>query len=594
MPLSFLATLLRCHEYDVELNIWLSQRRQKHLSATEVARRLVSSTVRGVQDDKVMSKQTETKRQILGVARKLPVSTVDYLRDFMCNDDGGLQVAFTLANLRAIPKRVTAEECLMLVKRFIRYYQDCLPSPKPLLPKDVSTQLVQIRRAIKELEKFKTLCDYDEIPNEMTTIAERMTCTQLLDIQMQEHAFSKHLIQPLETACRNLVPNGTNHLEIARKRLQQTPQQSSEHSDLNKHPAIDSDTDLSSPGASENGSSKDSEEEGFTAKACLSSHSQYSGEPSEQNNERPVESIVEAAPLIEASQLLPVGWKIVHATLEDFMTQHDEWKMVQGKADMVMTVLQDDESNEDCLKQVVRHCGMAMKQSGVCYIVCNYIHFSKLFSVVCAEGMEMMKHPMLYIQDPSTIKRKTLSQHPQESGFIAAVFWRSPDRRQKHHYSYAKGYRSSTLPSWVNCVTNVQQSQNPLCCEQGKILKVRDIEKDLSVSILEQWCKPAGTCYNPRAGSMSMGLACLDLGIQYIALEHDSEIFGAAKRRLVASVQEQAFKRRKLERCTRGGIKETNNEMQKEGMFCGIGEEHCRFPGSETSFSCKSMRRRNA
>ena len=176
-------------------------------------------------------------------------------------------------------------------------------------------------------------------------------------------------------------------------------------------------------------------------------------------------------------------------------------------------------------------------------------------------------------------QKKTLSQHPQESGFIAAVFWRSPDRRQKHHYSYGKGYRSSTLPSWVNCVKNVQQSRNPLCCEQDKILKVRDMEKDLSVSILEQWCKPAGLCYNPRAGSMSMGLACLDLGIQYVALEHDSQIFRAAKRSLLTSVQEQASKRRKLERCSRGGIKETNSENGKEGRFCGIGEKHCRFPG---------------
>ena len=142
-----------------------------------------------------------------------------------------------------------------------------------------------------------------------------------------------------------------------------------------------------------------------------------------------------------------------------------------------MRVLQDDESNEDCLKQVVRHCGMDMKQSGVRYIMCYFIQLPTLFSIVYAEGMEMMMHSMLFMQDPSTIKKNTLSQHRQESGFIAAVFWRSPDRRQKHHYQYAKGYGSSNLPSWVNCVTIVQQSRNPLCCEQGKILEVRDMER---------------------------------------------------------------------------------------------------------------------
>ena len=54
---------------------------------------------------------------------------------------------------------------------------------------------------------------------------------------------------------------------------------------------------------------------------------------------------------------------------------------------MVMTVIQDDESNEDCLQQVVRHCGMAMKQSSVCFVLCNFIQFSMLFSIMCAEGM---------------------------------------------------------------------------------------------------------------------------------------------------------------------------------------------------------------
>ena len=89
---------------------------------------------------------------------------------------------------------------------------------------------------------------------------------------------------------------------------------------------------------------------------------------------------------------------------------------------------------------------------------------------------------------------------------------------------------------------------------------------------------------------MSMGLACLDLGIQYVALEHVLQIFRAAKRRLLTSVQDQALKRRKLERCSRGRIKETDSETGKEGRFCGIGEKHCRFPGLEPSFSCKACR----
>lgn len=82
--------------------------------------------------------------------------------------------------------------------------------------------------------------------------------------------------------------------------------------------------------------------------------------------------------------------------------------MVQRKVDIVITVLKDDEYNDEGLKQVLRHCGMDMKERSVSYIVCNFIQFSKIYSVVCAEGMEVIKHPMIYIQDSPTIKKRTL------------------------------------------------------------------------------------------------------------------------------------------------------------------------------------------
>lgn len=46
---------------------------------------------------------------------------------------------------------------------------------------------------------LKEICNYDEIPNEILWIVEQMTGTQLLDMDMQKIAFSRHLLLSLES-----------------------------------------------------------------------------------------------------------------------------------------------------------------------------------------------------------------------------------------------------------------------------------------------------------------------------------------------------------------------------------------------------------
>lgn len=196
----------------------------------------------------------------------------------------------------------------------------------------------------------------------------------------------------------------------------------------------------------------------------------------------------------------------------------------------------------------------------------------------------MMKHPMIYLRDPSTIKKRTLCQYPQESGVIAAVFWRSPDPKQKHHFSTRKKYPNSSLPPWLNCVTNVLPTTTPLVSSEGAVFKILDVQKEAFTFVLEQWCQPAGLCYNPVCGPMSSSAACLDLGIQYVAIEEDPDLFDAASRRLMDTLNSQARKRRKRDSPSTA-IKGPNEN------FCGIGEDLCRFPGLRATYKCKGSRK---
>lgn len=605
VPLSFLLTLLRCHDYDIEANAPRRAMKQKVLSATEVGKRMVLSISKIVSNEKAVSKIAETRRQVLGITRKLPISVIEFLRSFVSNDDEGLQVCFTLANLRAIPKSVTEEQSLYLIKRFIRYYETCLPTPKPIHGKDVAHQLVHVRRAERELEKFKKLCEYDVIPEEMETLSQRMLCTQLLDVEMAENAQNDHLFEPLETACRNLVPNGTNHLEIAFRKLPRDEGNELQdkdalasvpetRSDITDDKAIcttslssqkdsgstDEETNVDSPSSLDNQDECSLPTEDVTVVKVVGSKKRRNVDSCDALAESQETVTIESLDELK-SKWLPVGWNLVNSTHEEFARQSESWNYVQGKADLVITQLPRNENNETWLQELVRHCGLAMKLTGVCHIFCTFLQFGKLYSAVGGEGMEMMKYPMIYMEEPATVKRKTLSQHPQECGIIAAVFWRSPDRKQKHHYSAEKGYTYSTLPPWANCVTNVLPGAQ-LPSSQGA-LKNLSVHKDLCSHILEQWCTPAGLCYNPLAGSMRTGSACFDLGVQYVALEENPEVFEAAARWLTIWMRQESNKRLRFDN---SGEKEHENHAL-DCNPCAIGTQLCKFPGLKPTYKCR-------
>lgn len=219
VPLSFITTLLRCHDYDQAVNSIRIECQQKHLSATEVGKAMVSRVSSQVVDQKALAKMAETRRQILGITRKLPSCTIDYFRQLTSEDCDGLQAAFTMENLKAVPKTVTPQESLSLVKRIVKYYENSLPVPKAVQARDLAEQLVNVRRAICEFDKFKKLCEYESIPNELKTLVERMLTTQILDNDLGSNSLKDKLFKPLSVGCRNLVPGGTQNLAIADRKL---------------------------------------------------------------------------------------------------------------------------------------------------------------------------------------------------------------------------------------------------------------------------------------------------------------------------------------------------------------------------------------
>lgn len=280
----------------------------------------------------------------------------------------------------------------------------------------------------------------------------------------------------------------------------------------------------------------------------------------------------------KAERILPQGWKLVKSSFEAFATQNDDWKCVQGKVDLVLMQLPPEENNKTKIKEAVRHAGVSMKLKGVAHVFCTHLQFAKVCEAAMAEGMDAMKYPMIYVEEPSTTKKRTLKQRPQENSKPAAVFWRSPDPGTKHYFSSDSKYSPSSTPAWTNSVTNVlPPSEKPKGLRRSNAT-FQDWNKEVISFILKQWCQPAGLCYNPLPGPMGAALACYDLGIQYVGVEEDDVLFEAGAQRLFDYIRLTSTnsKRRRLDA-----------HMPKVDGSCSIGQNLCLYKNLETTYNCQ-------
>lgn len=232
---------------------------------------------------------------------------------------------------------------------------------------------------------------------------------------------------------------------------------------------------------------------------------------------------------------------------QDVSKQTEYWKQIQGKADLVLMTFPDEDTFcEEKIRDAVRHCGIAMKLSGVSHIFCTHLQWRKVYEFVRAEGMECMQYPKYYIEDASSTKKRTLTQRPQNNCQVAAVFFRDPSPGTKHHYSSRHPYPPSTTPAWTSVVTNVRKCDEKVIGRDGVVYPLQDWDKDFMVSILNQWCQPAGFCYEAVAGTMSAAVACHQLGLKYVGVEDEDEKFNAGAMRILDHVQETVRKRPRI------------------------------------------------
>lgn len=210
--------LLLCHEYDLVVNKGRNGN-QKWISAVEVSKKMVSVQSSDATSEDAMKGIAETRRQYLSVSRRLPKQVMKYFQDLVSTDAKGLQGAFTIANLKAIKKTVPEEQILCLVKRMAKYYETCLPSPKPMHKNQVPTELVNIGRALGQVSRFMEMCEFESMPVELDKLVHSMTNTQVLDKELTENANKDILFPPLARLCEERVPGGTNRIALGESNI---------------------------------------------------------------------------------------------------------------------------------------------------------------------------------------------------------------------------------------------------------------------------------------------------------------------------------------------------------------------------------------
>ena len=524
VPLSPLALLMRCYDFDETVN----QDRTKPFSASDVAKRMVSFSSSDIIAKTVKAKMAETRRQYLSVSRRLSPLTVKYFRELLSTDEQGSEKAFNISNLKYIPKSLSSNDQLCLVKRMVKAFETTLPTKKPLSSSEVSNQVTQIKRASKEIQKFLQQCNFEKTPSELETFVSNLMNTQQFDVELESHANLDTIFPSLREACKNLVPGGTNRLAMA------------DHDD--KHSEIDGTSTTIGPSTAENTSTDEPSVHDPTFES--SQNTIISPAPSRtltpetvnQSNNQEDEShldddVAPAPTLCELDQVQEIfgdGVNLQNMSPYEFCSASEYWIQVEGRADFVIMSLPKSLSATESIEKLLKHVGMSLKETGVAHLFCTFAQFGIIHQLVSSNQMKVMDYPMIYVNDARRVRRKTLSKCPQENAQCAAIFWRHGETRQKPHFSTRKTFHHSQTPSWTNTVTHV----TPAHYKVGE-KRVRCHEYDFAKSILYQWCKPGGVCYSPIAESFDFVLACVDLGIRYYGLQIDKHIFEASLEKLL-------------------------------------------------------------
>ena len=142
-------------------------------------------------------------------------------------------------------------------------------------------------------------------------------------------------------------------------------------------------------------------------------------------------------------------------------------------------------------------------------------------SFLSANKMPMRSHEMIYVfsKAGAYYNRVDISGNfPQGGG---------GDRKNASVYG-TEGIKHTT-PAGRRCVKSVILSGWKDCKSKGKHPTEKPIE--LYKFLIERYCPTAGTVLDPTFGSCNSGLACQELGRNYIGIEMNQEFYEKARKR---------------------------------------------------------------
>ncbi len=354
IKLSTCALVLQCNKYDEIVN---SNGRKKPLSAAEVARRMVQCG--GL--DKHLSESTaramaETRRQVIGISRKLPELALRYLERVQGANDNSAEAAFTISNLKAVPKILTSDEALSLMKRFRHFYKTQAPIQKPMPAKNVPTTCVYIRRAINAVNNFLKLCEFAKMPPELEYFTDQMKNTNKHDEALSDCLYdTDFLYDDLVLECEKKVTGGAAKVMIAKKKILLESRKSGRQEnggssdDLSSHAlndvgvesiaqssAVDKDTIQASRNSGVSNAERNhaikSKMKGAakTSKRKLIAISPSAVDTQKVVNDQDItvsKTYLNSEDSLNAN--LPPGWALFNATYKDFVKSNKEWNMVE-------------------------------------------------------------------------------------------------------------------------------------------------------------------------------------------------------------------------------------------------------------------------
>lgn len=425
--------------------------------------------------------------------------------------------------------------------------------------------------ALQEERKFLSYMSSKQWPPNMEVIRTNLLRSTTLDSELMYNTGNNHDVLPsILTLLKRLDPNLAQQCEESIK-IRKTPQPAIPQNDTGN--LENCEITSSDPNKSIDEDKDDSDEDFDTS----SDHSEPSSPTRSEAKNTQLTSVTGPSPPLEDSvdcndrliKLKAVGVSCFNSTWQDYNTTSRTSD--SSHFDLILTEpppIANKMFNRSCrsgsthqpeiedkeLSEFPRFVKSVLKPTGYAIIILPFYSYLTWYDLFDKSGFELMPHPYVFTFSSDSIQKRNPKVFPQNASLFGLIA-HLPGRSDFSNKNFNTDFNLVNCSNSRNCAAmfNIMATKSKLCKPSSRIpFHVNELPFDMLAELVDLLTPNGGNVLDPYSGSMSVAVACMNVGRQCVCIERNSDCFEAALDRLTRFILPPAKKTRIEEECSSG------------------------------------------